>query len=65
MFKKTIIYILACCPSKIEQILYSKERHEDLIALKAPFEVNDDLNLNEKLRVSKGISLLLDLRRDR
>ena len=45
---------MACYPSKIQHILYSEERYKDLIALKTPLEVNDDLNLNEKLRVFKG-----------
>ena len=48
---------MACYPSKIQHILYSEERYKDLIALKAPLEVNDDLNLNEKLRVFKGDKL--------
>ena len=48
---------MACYPSKIQHILYSEERYKDLIALKTPLEVNDDLNLNEKLRVFKGDKL--------
>ena len=46
--------LLARCPSSNQQILYSEEKYEDLIELKAPLKVNVDLNINDTLRVFKG-----------
>ena len=51
--EKTKLYILARCPSNEQQILYSQERLDDIIALKQNIKT-DDIEIIDKMRIFKG-----------
>ena len=51
--EKPKLYILARCPSNEQQILYSQERLDDIIALKQNIKT-DDIEIIDKMRIFKG-----------
>ena len=52
--EKPRIYILAQCPSNDQQILYSQERLEDIIALNKKIKTKNNIEITDKLRIFKG-----------
>ena len=52
--EKPIIYILAQCPSNDQQILYSQERLEDIIALNKKIKNKNNIEITDKIRIFKG-----------
>ena len=47
------LYILARCPSNEQEIFYSQERLNDIIALKQKVKT-DDIEIIDKIKISKG-----------
>ncbi|XP_047129004.2 uncharacterized protein LOC124809199 [Hydra vulgaris] len=52
--EKPFLYILARCPSNDEQLEYRNLRIEDIISLKYPIIVNNDIEIFDVLRIFKG-----------
>ena len=52
--EKPRIYILAQCPSNEQQILYSQERLEDIIALNEKIKTKNNIVITDKIRIFKG-----------
>ena len=52
--EKPRIYILAQCPSNHQQILYSQERIEDIIALNTKIKIQNNIETTDKIRIFKG-----------
>ena len=53
IFEKPRLYIFARCPFNEQQILYSQERLDDIIALKQNIKT-DDIEIIDKMRIFKG-----------
>ena len=49
------IQMLARCPSSNEQLFYSDSRLEELITLSVPINLNEDIKLNDIIRIFKGL----------
>ena len=53
IFEKPRLYIFVRCPFNEQQILYSQERLDDIIALKQNIKT-DDIEIIDKMRIFKG-----------
>ena len=51
--EKPRLYILGRCPSNQQEILYSQERLDDIIALKQNIKT-DDIEITDKMTIFKG-----------
>ena len=57
--EKLDLYILACCPSNNQQILYSEEGTSNILEISEPLQSYNDLEIYDVLKTFKGDSLAL------
>ena len=57
--EKLHLYILACCPSNNQQILYSEEGTSNILEISEPLQSYNDLEIYDVLKTFKGDSLAL------